>query len=455
MLNLFFFFFVARRPVLCILHPVQHGIPRGWRNLKLIPTMILNTLPLLSNRNARPRFRGVLRNLIGCQCDAREWDIDTILEWASERTGTALVQCQGEIADADDTSCCERCEDTVFSDDTSSVHLGRRREDNWCESCADDHAFTCADCDEIWDNDANDIANDTEGDRVCPSCAESYFYCEGCGDTFHTNNYGQDGRCSSCSEPDEDEDGIPGYHSTPRCYSTGNRLCFGVELELKAKSSSTLADVYSAATDYGLIGERDGSLDAELGIELVAKPLSLTGNLELWLPLLDELRGKCVGWDAGTGYGMHVSINRTALSSFHQGKLLVFVNGNKELCEHVAGRAETHWAKYAKKHIRDAKKTSGEKYEALSMRSSSRLEMRIFRSTLSAEGFSRNVEFAAACVEFARNAGIQQLTDHDFKSWLSADGRPKSYPALYAHLFPDIASKRATAKASFATEGGN
>jgi hypothetical protein len=213
---------------------------------------------------------------------------------------------------------------------------------------------------------------------------------------------------------------------------------FGVELEVKVKNECAVTDVYGRIVRHGFIGERDGSLDDILGIEIVGKPMTFEQNRDKWLPLLSNIRGSAVGWNAGTGYGMHVSLNRTSMTMLHQGKVLVFIHGNKNLCEKVAGRKETSWARYHSKKLGDAKNGSDEKYQAISLRDATRMEVRIFRSTLSPEGFMRNLEFVAAIVAFTKSASAEALTDGDFRIWLSEPINRKTYPNLYAHLFPDV-----------------
>lgn len=398
------------------------------------------------------RFRGTLAVILS----APSSDISQELcEWANERTGTEVVSVGERMLPLDDCTTCEHCSEIVESDDAATVRTGRRRAtEEWCESCRNSDAFTCADCGEEFHENLACGCNTSE-ETVCEGCAESYFYCEGCNCTCSQDSYGEGGRCSDCT-PSEDEAGIPEYHSQSRCYRPGVALKFGVELELKASDTEDCRSILELAEGRSWIAERDGSLDAELGIEVVAPPLSLGENLEQWGEVLSSIRRSslAVGWDAGKNYGMHVSINRKALSAFHQGKLLVFVNGEQGLCERVAGRSEVSWARYVKKSVGFAKCSSGEKYEALSLRSESRMEMRIFRSTTSKEGFARNVEFVAACVEFTRSAGVCELRESSFLAWLSKPDNCALYPSLFAHLFPTATSERKARQSAFVMKGG-
>ena len=153
-----------------------------------------------------------------------------------------------------------------------------------------------------------------------------------------------------------------------------------------------------------------------------------------WLKFLAAVQGKAKGWNAGTGYGLHVSVNRDGMSHYLTGKLLVFIHSNQSLCEGIAGRKANQWQKYVCKNVKDGKMASGEKYEALAIRSKSRLECRIFRSTLKPEGFLRGVEFVAASVEFCRDASAIALTESAFLEWLKLPENCGTYPNLCLHL---------------------
>lgn len=282
--------------------------------------------------------------------------------------------------------------------------------------------YQCENC-QAWENtDELTEVHDHRGftRNVCSNCRDENYFC--------------------CDDEEEDEDEIPEYHSHTRTHYDGKEMRFGIELELKAHEgeATTLRQV---AEDAGFIAERDGSLDDERGVEIVGPPLTFAENTRRWCDLLDKLRGHAVGWDAGTGYGMHVSINRNALSTYHQGKILVFIHGNKGLCEEIAGRKEVHWAAYHEKRLAEAKRTSGDKYEAAALRGCDRIEVRIFRSTLKPEGFLRNLEFCASVVEFTRDAGIRELDDITFRAWLGEPRIRKAYPNLWAHLFPGKAAQ--------------
>jgi hypothetical protein len=303
------------------------------------------------------------------------------------------------------------------------------------------YAFRC-DMYEIYGRRGSDMITECEKEDRC-----DINYCEGCDQYYYDAAFDCDAdRCNGCAEEYEDTDdsdsyGVPGYQSdqsTRRSWKPDPKIPhYGVELETLVKETDNVSLVYNKIVDRGFLGERDGSLDSRRGIEIVGKPMTFEQNREEWLGLLESLRGKVIGWMAGTGYGMHVSVNRKNLSRLHQGKFLVFIHANKSLCEKIAGRKEVHWCSYHPgKKVTDAKRVYDDKYQAVSLRSEERMEVRIFRSTLSPEGFMRNLEFVAAAVDFTRTHGISQLRESVFREWLRTGGRRKQYPNLFATLNP-------------------
>lgn len=345
----------------------------------------------------------------------------------------------GSIVDADDAFICEHCDEAHHNDNSASViTTGRRNRyesEIWCESCREHHSFYCTHSGNVF-SDENFSAIQADGDMVCQEHCEQDLY------------YNEDGEASfELWEEDEDEETeeevtgrVSSYHGSPKPWEhrvyTGD--VFGCELELDAKNSKN--EVAGIAQSCGLSAENDGSLGS-MGVEIIGAPWPLheiRSSSGAWMRFLDKVRGKAQGWQSGTGYGLHVSINRSAMTHLHQGKMLHFFHRNKSLCENVAGRSEVHWAKYkSARKITDAAKGSGgdmEKYEALSIRSETRIECRIFRSTLSHAGFLRAVEFVAAAVDFTRQTSIKHLSETCFRQWLEMPHNRASYPFISFHL---------------------
>jgi len=353
-----------------------------------------------------------------------------ILAWLAEHdvvdTGDYVTLHNGELCAESDAFFCQYNDEYYPDSDNSVTVRVSRGQETWCESAADNNAFQCDYSGDYFCNDAFTCV-DVGGDSVCLEWNQDSLYYWESDDSYHDD-----------PEPEEEEENdIPDYHNSPKPWkNTAYRgLVFGCELEMYAINDR--ADVAEIADNNGLFSERDGSLDSNHGIEVIGRPMTLAEHQAPegpWLSFLSDVAGKAKGWNAGTGYGLHVSVNRDGMSDYLTGKLLVFIHSNQYLCENIAGRSASQWQRYVKKSVKDGKLKSGEKYEALAIRSASRLECRIFRSTLKPEGFLRGVEFVAAAVEFCRSASAVALTDAAFLAWLKMPENGGAYPNLCLHL---------------------
>lgn len=360
-----------------------------------------------------------------------------ILEWASSKGLETVILHDGQIYPADSAQSCDRCDNWYKKDDDFyDVWVSRRRTEAWCEDCRDNHACYCSYSERSFDDSDQLDSIEVDGDLCCEQfCEGSVYYWES-DESYHYD-----------PEPEDEEDDIPSYHELARPWDSKpvTGLAFGVELEVLAKENRR--EIYEIAKDNGLLCETDGSLDDRLGAELIGPPLKFEDYKKpdsIWNKFLEQSRGKCLGFDAGTGYGFHVSINRQALGHLHCGKLMVFVHSNKALCQKIAGRSSEQWARHTHKKISSSFRKGedgsyrpleeGNKFEALAIRSQNRLEMRIFRSTLNKEGFMKNIEFVHASISYTKDASFRKLTEGDFMDWLSKNR--KTYKNLHAKLFP-------------------
>jgi len=379
-----------------------------------------------------PRFTGALVTVLRVPA----LDVSPALRsWVESREGVELCEVQdddtlrilhdGRGERASELYSCGCCESWFAScSDFATVRTSRGRA-QWCSTCADENAGVCADCQNLYES--LPYYNDCR-ESICARCVESYGNCGNC-DCIVRLSDTESGECASCADR-ASADVIPDYHSQARPWRnfSSSAPLFGVELEICAKSESNCAEIREIAENAGMLVERDGSLDGDRGLEIVGSPMSLDENLRAWVALASQLRRLASGWDAGSGYGMHISINRLAMTRLHQGKLLCFINNSRELCEKVAGRKQTSWAQFHRKIVRQGMDDTSGKYEALALRSYKRMECRIFRSTLAEKGIRRNLEFVAAAVEFSKIASLRLLESTGaFFEWLDLPSQSKRF----------------------------
>lgn len=343
------------------------------------------------------------------------------------------------IAHIEDAVLCEYYEEYYSTDDDfRTVNVRRDRAQYWSNRAWENHAFYCDWQNEYYyDGDFQQVLVNETGDYVCLEANEDDLYYWESDNEYHNE-----------PEPEEDEDdvrdcGRSGYHSDSnarkRWSNIGNTSknadVFGVELEMKANSQSDLEDICARAAGCGFLSEYDGSLDEALGVEIVAPPIPLAKFRKgVWSEFMDGIRRLGTGWDAGTGYGIHISITQSTLSKVEQGKFIRFFADNQAFCEAIAGRKETSYARYHRPSWKVGVLGETEKYLAASIRPRNRIEVRIFRSTLKFSSFLKNVQFVAALVEFVRHSSLSRNTAVEFIKFASHKSRCNRFRELLASI---------------------
>jgi hypothetical protein len=245
---------------------------------------------------------------------------------------------------------------------------------------------------------------------------------------------------------------------TPR-----NSLCFGVELEMEHKNDDYEDGQHELAGalggrhgDHGIdsakgkyILMRDGSLN-DSGVELITVPYTLEAHQTIfgWKEILGTVTGIGRSGRGTNACGMHVHVNRAALSAFTLGKMLVFVNspGTTALIEKIAQRDPEEWARRYSKRVRDGLVRETDKYEAMHL-SSRTVEFRIFRGNLRHDRVLKNIEFCHAVVMYAKDTSMQDLEKPTlFVSWLAK--RKGTYPNLAKFLSETAFNSRLNAAAN-------
>jgi len=342
-----------------------------------------------------------------------------------------LVTYDGDIHYTDDVFYCDHCSDCHHCEESRTVIVSRRgQEEQWCDCCTANNAFFCEHSDNYF-SDNNFSSVEVDGYTVCFEWNEdNLFYWESDGD-YHWGPEDED--------EDEESSGRGQYHGDQYTRNLWKKHdpftdLFGVELEICAKDKTCLGEICSDARDFGFLPESDGSLSEQLGVEIVAPPLALrTYRNGPWALFLDRTRNKAIGWDAGTGYGIHISLRRSSLTRLQQLKFLRFFPLNRKFCEKVAGRAGNGYASYDVMTPWTSRPDTG-RYAAAAIREGDRIEVRAFRSTLKASSFLKNVQFVAALVEFVRACSVRDINAEAFCAFITHRSRRNRYRELVAFL---------------------
>lgn len=338
--------------------------------------------------------------------------------------------------------------------------------------------FTCGDCGNRFMNQSGNSVH--RASDVCDDCLESgylfsdrmneYIRAESsvevdgndhCTLRYARNNLYQYGDGTWHSEPEdaEDDEGSDDEEESNerlRAHSTnvlqvlsvapvGSALVYGVELEVEFPRSSVrnefVESLGAVGNDYVL--KEDGSLDH--GAEIVTRPGTLEQHRnefcwQEWLSAAVEHDG--FSGKSGSHCGLHVHVNRAAMTSLQIGKFLVFMNSpnTQDLVRLVAQRDANQYCVAYKKKVTDGKRArneGGDRYQAVNVNEKyNTLEVRIFKGNLRYSRVMKAIEFCDALVQFTAQCSVREAEAPDaFLDWLHKNRH------AYKHLCAFLAEK--------------
>lgn len=301
----------------------------------------------------------------------------------------------------------------------------------------------------------------TTGDRnVCGSCVETHYtYCQheevyadnsqvetvGCMDrsgqftpmfaaVHFVWNDSEDEYEMRGSEPRlrlQPYDADPFHHFSWDARNRSNALVFGVELEMEPKDSHSQHELIAALAPANSVGanfllKSDGSLNN--GVELVTMPFTLAQHLDNsgvpWKETLEKVYDLAHAGRDTSSCGIHIHINKKALSALTIGKMLVFLNSPElaPLMTTIAQRAASSYCRRSAKKLTDGTKQSESRYDMMnvSVRHPT-CEVRMFNGNITVERVYKNIEFCHALVQYCRQSSLRTLADWGgFSQWLIA-----------------------------------
>ena len=315
----------------------------------------------------------------------------------------------GDILTNETVQECDDCGTFEFEDEMRQVYNG---ETSVCDVCVDNYA---------WSEYQDTYISQEDYDREQEDDGENSQY-DGVYDYMH-----------------KVEDDL-GKLKMPYEKHGKDTIYYGVELEIERRKSCPpdISEMINEDVLYGFAQcKSDGSLDN--GFEITTTPATFKKQKEQWEHFFNNTM--CMenlkGWNTDTA-GLHVHISRSALRLTEIGKILVFINDdvNSSFITQIAGRDSTQWAKKSRKRIKDCM-SSSEKYEAINMAHAHTIELRIFKSNISRNGFYRVLEFVDSLVHFCKNyTGLTGLSLHykTYLRFLDNQEIKAQYPNLNAWL---------------------
>jgi hypothetical protein len=408
-----------------------------------------SVLSALGRTREREQTRCVL-----CQSFTTEDPIE-IVRYGQRAMRNVCDGCQSYSLRHDHT-CCE----TPRADNLVFAYGGTV----YCSACAARVVLDCDDCmRNVYLNDVQTVRVGSRTLRYCESCYEGLPRCRQCRTTL-TPAQRSNPLCASCQR------NVSDFSRLIRPYSANvldycqadpaprNGLLYGVELEVAAHHNhkSFYLEIYNQtmrtvgndailkfdrSIDYIHNFSEDRDQEWEMhdwkGFEIVTRPMTYRNQISFWRKFCRERHPALRSSEVGT-CGMHVHISRSALSVLETGKLLVFINDqrNRDLITFVARRHEENYALLQQKKLTDARnRHSSGHYDAINLnpQRSPTIEFRIFNGSVNVSTIVANLQFVQSVVEFVTDTGHSQLTARNYLDFVRLKNSSR-FRELRAHL---------------------
>lgn len=350
---------------------------------------------------------------------------------------------------------CEVCGNIIHSDD--AYHAPDDRV--YCEECFNDR-YTC--CYACGDTISHIDSYSAHGEAFCQECFDERFgYCEGCGGVFDNDciYYSEEDDCDYCDSCHEQNESrsihdysfkpSPDYKLSPSKERQRRALYFGVELEIENRDGKVSnGDKAEEITDDNIYCKYDGSLNN--GFEIVTHPFTWywykdTGK-EYFDNLLSNLKKDgFVSYNAKT-CGIHIHMSKNQFSTTHLFKFLkiFYDSANYNFIKTISQRTinssqgSCQWGREPEnqtvaQQIQKCKtKHDPNRYTAVNIQPSNTIEVRIFRGTLNAPSFHKNLQFVKSLYEYTKDESIQKVSLENYIKYIVR--HRKEYTQLYQFM---------------------
>lgn len=355
---------------------------------------------------------------------------------------------------------CNYCEQYYRSRDVVSDGRGNHR----CDDCAG-VAVQCSRCSSFL---SPENAENIAGGFYCRYCVEECFrYCHYCEGIFSRDDllyYNDTYYCYNCGGEHDlplfpadgrlirgyDYKPIPTFFKTPT--DKHEKLFFGVELEVgntkgRIENEDMVKKLFKVFKNFAYY-KRDGSVPG--GFEIVTHPFSWVWyreNRKMFEAALELLRKNGFrSYEPGM-CGIHVHMSRKAFTDVHLFKFLKFFFENHDFMYIISQRDDystRRSCQWGRRRDRKDQKTllkktkekgtgvHGNRFTAVNLESPGTYEVRIFRGTLKASSFMKNVEFCKAAYDFTDSSGISHIKIPEFKQYVS--DRQKVFSNLFEFM---------------------
>lgn len=282
--------------------------------------------------------------------------------------------------------------------------------------------------------------------KICSKCSKNYTHCKNnCGRYYRSEIY----ETCPCYIPHDFKKLINPYNADVTQILSPDIFClelFGVEVEVgtlykhrinyntihqhtKSLVGNDAIMVYDSSIDY-LDGSEKQKPNKYRGMEIVTRPMTYKNTLRFLRTISKNHHPLLRSWEVGTA-GVHIHTSKAALTRTQIGKLLLFINDekNRQFLRIIAKREDKKYAKFLKRKITDyADNNENCHYYALNTRKPHTIELRIFRGTLNPTTLVSYLQFFKSLIEFIKVApnGVVSSSEKnnlyytDYIDWLNS-----------------------------------
>lgn len=199
---------------------------------------------------------------------------------------------------------------------------------------------------------------------------------------------------------------------------------------------------YDSSIDY-LDGSEKKQPNCYKGFEIVTRPMTYKNSVNFIKELTDNRHNLLRSWEVGTT-GIHIHVNKEYLSKLDIGKLLLFINSerNRHFITFIAKRESKKYAKFVKRNILDYNDISYNcHYYALNTSKQHTIEFRMFRGTLNKNTLLSYLQFVRSLIDFVKCNSIggkapyvsnkdTKLNSDNYINWLLFNTERSQYREL-------------------------
>lgn len=310
-------------------------------------------------------------------------------------TPDGAIYCDDECAYNDGWGRCTHCEEWTSTDELTDVD----DDDSVCGDCLTSHYAFCENC-HTWYDEGDGMYDDDAGVFYCDDCYENACTTHTRRLSYHAVKTWDDFKTSA-----EDKSVLFGFELETICDSSGDIdfIIDGVNRILEKNDMKNL-----------FYYEYDSSLGSA-GIEIISQPISsdfFNAHRGAFVEVLDYLQKNGVTSHDARCCGLHIHIDRTALTDGDQNKMLsLFIKHQHDL-SNFSRRKNYDYCHFwniensTLEYIKELDKGRFDRYHAINFTNEKTVEIRLWRGTINPVTFLATIDATLNLIAGVKNSTL-------------------------------------------------